>query len=210
MSALTEALNWRYATKKFDAAKKISDADLEDLTEALRLAPSSYGIQPWAFMVVSDPAIRAELRKAAWDQPQITDASHLVVLCAKTKLGKEDIDAYIGDIAATRGMPAESLSGFHEMMMGSIGRQTPEGITTWNQKQVYIALGVLLAEAAQKKIDSCPMEGFDAAGFDKILGLTEQGLTATVLCPVGYRASDDASAAYAKVRFAKDKIVKMI
>lgn len=210
MSALTEALNWRYATKKFDANKTLSDADLQELLDVLRLSPSSYGIQPWTFVVVSDPAIRAELRKAAWDQSQVTDASHLIVLCAKKNLVKEDLDAYINDMATTRGISAEGLSGFHDMMTGSIGRHSAEGLTAWNQKQVYIALGMLLLAAAEKKIDTCPMEGFVPAEFDRILGLTEQGLTATVLCPVGYRAADDASAAYAKVRFAKDKIVKHI
>ena len=210
MSVLTDALTWRYATKKFDAAKKLPAADLEELLDVLRLSPSSYGIQPWTFLVVTDPAKRAELRKAAWDQAQVTDASHLIVLCAKTTLSKEDIDAYITDTASTRGVSEESLKPFHDMMMGSLSRQTPEGITGWNQKQVYIALGMLLSAAAQKKIDSCPMEGFDATAFDNILGLSAQGLTATVLCPVGYRAADDEAAQHAKVRFPKDKIIQTI
>lgn len=210
MSAITDALSWRYATKKFDPAKKLSDADLEELTNVLRLSPSSYGIQPWKFLIISDPAIRSELRKAAWDQAQITDASHLVVLCAKTTLRKEDIDEYIAHIATTRGIGSDALTPLHDMIMGSLSRQTPEGITGWNQKQVYIALGLLLSAAAQKQIDSCPMEGFDATAFDNILGLSAQGLTATVLCPLGYRAADDTAAQHGKVRFPKDKIVQFI
>jgi nitroreductase len=210
MSAITDALSWRYATKKFDPAKKLSDADLEELTNVLRLSPSSYGIQPWKFLIISDPAIRSELRKAAWDQAQITDASHLVVLCAKTTLRKEDIDEYIAHIATTRGIGSDALTPLHDMIMGSLSRQTPEGITGWNQKQVYIALGLLLSAAAQKQIDSCPMEGFDATAFDNILGLSAQGLTATVLCPLGYRAADDEAAQHAKVRFPKDKIVQTL
>lgn len=209
MTSLTSALQWRYATKKFDASKKLSESDLQDLLEAVRLAPSSYGIQPWKFLVISDPALRAKLREAAWGQPQVTDASQLIVLCAKRSLSEADIDRYLKEISAVRGAPAEQLEGFKGMMMGSVSRQSHEELKVWNQKQVYIALGVLLSACAAKNIDSCPMEGFDKEKFDEILGLEKENLTATVLCPVGYRAADDEQAAYKKVRLPLSEIIEM-
>lgn len=210
MSALTEALNWRYATKKFDPSKKVSDADLQDLLEAIRLSPSSYGIQPWKFLVIANPDTRKKLREHSWDQSQVTDASHLIVLCARTGLSEKDIDAYVEEIISARGVTKEQLESYRQMMLNPVKRMSTGELTEWNQKQVYIALGILMAAAAIKGIDTCPMEGFDASKYDEILGLTARGLTATVVCPVGYRASDDGHAALAKVRFAKDKIVEVI
>lgn len=207
MSTITDALTWRYATKAFDLSKKIPDADLQELLEVLRLSPSSYGLQPWKFLVVTDSAVREKLKPASWNQPQITDASHLIVLCAKTDMDASYVDRYVEAIAKQRGMTVEDLKGYRDMMAGSVSRQTPEGLTTWNQKQVYIALGMLMMAAAQMKIDTCPMEGFDAKQYDEILGL--KGWTATVLCPVGYRAASDDYAGKAKVRFGKDEVVEL-
>lgn len=207
MSTFIDALQWRYATKKFDPTREVSGTDMQELLEALRLSPSSYGIQPWKFLVVTDPKIRAELRKNAWDQSQVTDASHLIILCAKNALGEQHISHYIHTIAQERGMSTEALEGYKKMMMGSAGRLSSEQMLEWNKKQVYIALGVLLTVCAEKGIDSCPMEGFDHVAFSKILGLEDQGLTAAVLCPVGYRAQDDSSALQKKVRFPADEII---
>ncbi len=203
---LIDSLHWRHATKKFDAQKKVSDADVSAVLEAARLAPSSYGLQPWKFLVITDPVIRAALREKAWNQDQVTDASHLIVLCAKIKLDEKDVEHYIKAIADTRGLPVDALAGFNDMMLGSIGRQSADQMKTWNQKQVYIALGMLLAACAEKQIDSCPMEGFDAAGFDELLGLTKDNLTATVLCPIGYRAADEV--APKKVRFCAEEVIE--
>lgn len=207
MTSLTDALQWRYATKKFDAAKKVSDADLQELLESLRLSPSSYGIQPWKFLVVTDPKLRAELRKSAWDQSQVTDASHLIVLCAKSSLEEKDIQHYIDTIAKERGIGAENLQGFKNMMMGSVTRLNSDQALSWNKSQVYIALGILLSACALKKIDACPMEGFDSAAFGKILNLDKEGFTAALLCPVGYRAADDDSAMQKKVRFPAAEVI---
>ncbi len=157
-------------------------------------------------MVITDPAVREQLKAAAWNQTQVTDASHLLVLCAKKTLNEEHITHYIESIAATRGITTEALHGFKNMMMGSISRQTHEQIAAWNQKQVYIALGVLLSACAIKQIDSCPMEGFDAQKFDEILDLAKDDLTATVVCPIGYRASTDAP--QTKVRFSQEELIK--
>lgn len=210
MSKIIDALTWRYATKKFDASKTVSDDDFQELLESLRLSPSSYGIQPWTFLVIADPDVRKKLREHSWDQSQVTDASHLIVLCARTGLSERDIDAYVEEIMKARGVTREQIEAYRQMMLGPVKRMSTGELTEWNQKQVYIALGVLMTAAAVKGIDTCPMEGFDASKYDEILGLTTQGLTATVVCPVGYRSADDDHATMAKVRFPKDKVVKKI
>jgi nitroreductase len=207
MKSFTDALNWRYATKKFDTSKKLTDDQLKSLTDALRLAPSSYGLQPFHFVIVSDPAIRAKIREHAWNQPQVTDASHLIVLCARRSIDAAYVDSFIARIAKTRGMTAESLQSYREMMAGSIAGRTPENLADWMKRQAYIALGVVLSAAAVAGIDACPMEGFDPTHVDTDLGLAEQNLTAVALCPVGFRAADDATAAYAKVRMPLEEVV---
>ncbi|MEK6888056.1 MAG: NAD(P)H-dependent oxidoreductase [Candidatus Aenigmatarchaeota archaeon] len=204
MKNIIEDLNWRYATKIFDSAKKVSHADMDELLEALRLSASSFGIQPWKFVVVTDKKLREELRKKAWDQPQITDASHLIVLCAMTNVDENYIKKYAEDIAHTRKVTIESIKGYEDMMIGSIKRRDKEEILEWSTKQVYIALGTLLTACAVKRIDACPMEGFDHTAFDRLLGLKD--MTSVALCPVGYRG-DDKYADAKKVRFPLDKII---
>lgn len=203
---LIESLNWRYATKKFDPAKKIPENELDELLEALRLAPSSYGIQPWKFVVVSDKKTREKLRdEAGYKQPQITDASHLIVLCARKDVDENLIRKYLDAIAKTRGVPRDSLKDFENTLIGFKNNMDEAKLLDWSKKQVYLALGFLLAAAAEKHIDACPMEGFDPAGFDKILGLDKQNATATVICTVGYR-KDDKYAGAKKVRFDKKDV----
>ncbi len=206
MNDIITALNWREATKKFDTNKKLTAAQLDTLLEAARLAPSSYGLQPWKFIVVSDPALRAKLRAASWDQAQVTDASHLIVLAAQVP-SEVLVDAYIADIAQTRGASAEALAGFSQMLKGAIAGMDETARLMWAQKQVYIALGVLLTAAAVSGIDACPMEGFDVGKYDEILGLSADGLHTTVILPVGFRSAEEAAVASKKVRFAKDLVV---
>lgn len=210
MSDLIKQLNWRYATKKFDATKKLTEEQLSTLTEALRLSPSSYGLQPWGFVVVSDPAIRSQLKEAAWGQPQVTDASELIVLCRKTEFGEKDVLEFVQDVASQRGVPAESLAEYKGMMVGSVTGMSPEQLSNWTTHQVYLALGVLLTSAAIENIDACPMEGFDNSKFDEILGLKEQGLSTCAICPVGFRAADDEYANYKKVRYSAEKVITKI
>lgn len=204
---MSSSLRWRYATKKFDTKKEIAAETLQELLEVLRLAPSSFGLQPWKFIVVTDPAVRQELRKSAWGQPQITEASHLIVLCAKTAMDTSYIKDFIARTAQANGIPVESLNDYQGMMLGFIQNQTPEQTAAWMSRQVYIPLGLLLGECAQRKIDACPMEGFDPQKFDEILKLKDQGYHATVLCAVGYRAADDAYARHAKVRFSEREVI---
>lgn len=207
MNNIINSLNWRYATKKFDATKKLSTEQLDTILEAMRLSASSFGLQPWKFVIVSNPETRATLRGAAWDQSQITDASTLIVLAARTDVDATFADAYIKSVADTRGMDVAALSGYANMIKGSIASRSPEAVKEWTAKQVYIALGTALTTAAQLEVDACPMEGFDNAKFDEILGLKEKNLTSCVCLTLGFRASDDETASYKKVRYAKEEVV---
>ncbi len=199
-------LNTRYATKVFDKTKKVSEADMETLLEAIRLSASSYGLQPYKVLVVEDPAIRAELRKAAWNQPQITDASALLIFAARYETNVETVDEFIDLVADTRNIPKDALSGYGDTMKGSIQNLSPEQLETWVSKQAYIALGFGLVTAAVLGLDACPMEGFSAADFDRILDLNKLGLKSKVIMAVGYRSEDDKYQYLAKVRQKKEDL----
>ncbi|MCD0471383.1 NAD(P)H-dependent oxidoreductase [Flavobacterium sp. JAS] len=200
MSTLLDNLNWRYATKKFDATKKISAADLNTLKEAVRLSASSYGLQPYKVVIVENPEIREQLKAAAYGQTQITDASQLFIFANDLNTGAESVDAYIQDISETRGVPVDALAGFSDMMKGTIANLSPEAKNIWTAKQTYIALGTLLSAASELKIDATPMEGFNAAAFNEILGFDKLGLNASVIATVGYRHNEDDTQHYKKVR----------
>ena len=202
-------LNWRYATKKFDPSRKIFAADWKTLEQTLVLAPSSYGLQPLKYFVVTEPAIRKQLQAASWNQPQIVDASHLVVFAVRKDLNASDVDRYMARISEVRGVPVEALAGYRGMIMGSVSRPADQ-TTNWAARQAYIALGSFLTVAALLNIDACPMEGFDPAQYDQILGLGDQGYTAVVLATAGYRAADDATAKAPKVRFAHEHVITPI
>lgn len=204
---LTTALNWRYATKQFDPAAKLGETEFETLLEVLRLTPSSFGLQPWKFIVVRDAALREQLRPASWGQSQVTDASHLIVLAVMKKIGAEYIDHFVAAIAKTRGVIPESLQGYRGMMVSSITGKSEAETIQWACLQAYIALGSLMTAAALRGIDTCPMEGFERDKYDAILGLAPLGLTTAVVCPVGHRAATDKHAALAKVRFSRDELV---
>jgi nitroreductase len=204
-------LNWRYATKGFDPNRKISPQDWAVLEEALLLTPSSGGLQPWKFIVVTNPAVRAKLLPASYGQAQITDASHLVVFTAKKNFNESDVDAFINHTAATRRVSAESLAPFRGMLVGGIVQSMDEPARdAWARNQVYIALGNLLTSAALLGIDACPMEGFDRAQYDEILGLKTKGLTTAVIAAVGYRSPTDKYAGASKVRFPKEQVFTRI
>jgi nitroreductase len=202
---LLDALNWRYATKVFDASKIIPADTWSALEESLVLTPSSFGLQPWKFLVIQDKALRESLVPHAWGQRQVADCSHLVVMTVKKSLSVADIDAFLARIVEVRGGTADALLGYRKMMLGS--HEQGFMSTDWAKKQAYIALGQFMAACALLKIDTCPMEGFVGSKFDEILGLEAQGMTTAVLCPAGYRSADDKYAVIPKVRFAaKDMI----
>lgn len=207
-SQLLDSLQWRYATKQFDPARKISTEDWSALEEALLLTPSGAGTQPWKFIVVTDPEVRARLLPVSYHQPQVTDASHLVVFAAKTHYGEADVDAHIARTAEVRGVSVESLAPFRSMLMGAIVQGKDEATRlAWAGRQATIALGNLLTSAALLGIDACPMEGFSPAEYDRILELDDQGLTAVVICSLGYRSENDKYAGIPKVRFPKDQVL---
>ena len=208
--ALLAGLRWRYAVKKFDPARKIAPPLWEALEEALTLAPSSFGLQPWKFFVIDDPAVRAALRTVSWGQSQITDASHLVVFTAKKGFGTPDIERFIARSAEVRKVSPESLAGYKQMMVGALEPRGAAALESWVARQVYIALGFFLAAAAGLGVDACPMEGIDPAGYDKVLGLTERGYTALMVATAGYRAADDAYSQLTKVRFARNDVITHI
>jgi nitroreductase len=206
--SLLEQLNWRYATKKFDPAKKISSADWAVLEEALILTPSSYGLQPWKFIVVTNQPLKTKLRPASWNQVQVEDCSHLVVFAAKQDITETDVDQFIARTAEVRGVTVESLAGFRSYMVGDLVNGPRHAIIhEWAARQTYIAMGNLLTSAAMLGIDACPFEGIEPAKYDEILGLKGSGFATVSACPLGYRAADDKYASAPKVRFeAKDII----
>jgi len=204
---LLERLAWRYATKQFDRERKIDGPTWHALEEALRLSPSGGGLQPWKFVVVADPAVRERLVPASYGQTQVRDASHLVVFTVKTAFGEADVDAHVQKTATVRGIPAGSLAGFRHMLVGGIvNAKDPATRLGWAARQSYLALGTLLTGAALLGVDAAPMEGFDPARYDAILGLKEKGLTSTVICALGYRMDTDPYAALPKVRFDHDDV----
>jgi nitroreductase len=208
---LLDRLNWRYATKQFDPNRKISAQDWAVLEDALLLTPSSGGLQPWKFIVVTDPAVRAKLLPASYGQAQITDASHLVVFAAKKNFSEADVDAFINYTASARGVPVESLAQYRGMLVGGIVQALDEPARdAWARNQAYIALGNFLTSAALLGVDACPMEGFDRAKYDEILGLSAKGLASAVIATVGYRASTDKYANAPKVRFPKEQVFARI
>jgi len=207
---LIDSLKWRYATKKFDPNKKVSDADLATIKEAIQLTATSYGLQLYKVLVIEDAETREKLKPAAWGQGQITDASQLFVFCAYTSVTPEMIDEYLQLKSDTQGMKVEDLKGYGDFMKGALGKLSPEMQQAWNAKQVYIALGNLLAACGELKVDACPMEGFDPAQFDEILGLKEKGLTASVLATVGYRSDEDKTKDAPKVRKSQEDLFETI
>ncbi|ASD64401.1 NAD(P)H-dependent oxidoreductase [Bdellovibrio bacteriovorus] len=207
---IQDALEWRYATKKFDATKKISDADWTTLRNSLTLAPSSYGVQPWKFLVIENPEVRNQLKPVSWNQTQVTDASHYVVFLYKEKMDADFVQKFINRVAEVRSAPLEALDGYKNMLVENLVKAPEEKIRVWSQRQAYIAMGFLLQTAALLKIDATPMEGFDPAAYDKILGLEGTGWKSVATVALGYRHQEDTLQNQKKVRFAEDDLIQYI
>jgi nitroreductase len=210
MRNVLDKLNWRYATKVFDSSKKVSKEDLNILLDAARLSASSYGLQPYHFFVIEDSKVRSKLRKASWNQSQITDASFLLVLANKPTFDDSLVDNYIDNIIETRGVSKKDVEGYSQMMKGALLNLPDEQKKSWTSDQTYIALGNLMTIAAEMEIDTCPMEGFDKAQYNEILGLNDKNLNASVVLAVGYRAEDDETQNYPKVRYSREQIITHI
>ena len=201
MQDIITALNWRYATKKFDNNKKLSFQQVEQIKEILRLTPSSFGLQPWKFVIIEDQKIQDALVKHSWWQTQISEASHVIVLCRRNNIDENLVQEYINSMIQTTEASAKDLEGYKNMILGFLQNKTLEQIEVWSNKQIYIALGNIITALAIAKIDSCPMEWFFAEKYDEILKLWEKELSSVVVLPVGYRAKDDHHAQRQKVRF---------
>ena len=199
-NTIIENLEWRYATKKFNAEKKIAKADLEILKQAVLLSASSYGLQPYHVILVENEALRTKVKAAAYNQSQITEASDLLIFATITDVGPKEVNDYIQNMASVRAIPTTSLKGFEDMMNNVVTGLTSEAKQNWTAKQTYIALGTLLSAAADLKIDATPMEGFNAEAVNEILNLKEKGLSATLIVTLGYRHEDDAAQHLKKVR----------
>ncbi|WP_041583488.1 NAD(P)H-dependent oxidoreductase [Bdellovibrio bacteriovorus] len=207
---IQDALEWRYATKKYDATKKISDADWTTLRNSLTLAPSSYGVQPWKFLVIENPDVRKQLKPVSWNQTQVTDASHYVVFLYKEKMDADFVQKFINRVAEVRSAPLEALDGYKNMLVENLVKAQEEKIRVWSQRQTYIAMGFLLQTAALLKIDATPMEGFDPVAYDKILGLEGSGWKTVATVALGYRHQEDALQNQKKVRFTEDDLIQYI
>ncbi len=206
---LDAILAWRYATKVFDPAQQIPADVWAALERSLVATPSSYGLQPWKFLVITDPALKAKLRPASWGQSQVTDCSHHVVFCARTEMAERDVQRLIDATVAARGLPAAALDAYKGMMLKDVVHG-PRSKTAheWAARQCYIALGQFMLACAQLGVDACPMEGFDPAQYDQILGLGGSGYRSVVACPAGYRAAGDKYAVMAKVRYPSAEVIE--
>jgi nitroreductase len=209
-SELLDTLNFRYATKAFDPSRQIPAESWKALESSLVLTPSSFGLQPWKFIVVESPDLREKLKAASWGQGQVTDASHLVVFTARTDLSQQDIESWMKRLSEIQGAPMEKLAGFADVISSFSSSMNQPQKHAWNTRQVYIALGQLMTAAAFMEIDTCPLEGISPSDYDEVLGLKESGYSTAVACALGYRSEDDSSAKAKKARFPENQIISRI
>jgi nitroreductase len=200
MHDIIKDLNWRYATKKFDPLKKIKTEDLEVIKESLRLVPSSYGLQPLKFIVVESTELRDKLQLISFNQAQIVDASHLIIICSYRDINDTHVDEYVANIGSTLNITQDMTKGYADFMKSTISNMEADQKLQWNKNQAYIALGQLMHTCATLKIDATPMEGFNSEDYDKLLDLPGQNLTASLVVPMGYRHKDDQTQHQQKVR----------
>jgi nitroreductase len=201
-----ESLEWRYATKRMNG-EQIPTEKLNNILDAVQLAPSSFGLTPYNVIVVQDPAVKAKLAPSCYNQPQINESSALLIFAHWTNITAENVSDYMNEIAETRSMPVEALADFSNVINGKIGSSSVEDLQVWASRQAYIALGFGLAASAVEGVDSTPMEGFNPAGVNEVLGLTEKGLNSVCILALGYRdAPNDYLANAKKVRRNKEKL----
>ena len=204
---ILESLNWRYAVQKFDSTKKVSQKHLDIFLESLRLTPSSFGLQPWKFLVIEDKKIKHKLLKHSYNQQQIIDASHIIVFCRKIIIDTVLVNDYIEDIIQQTWSSPSSLENYKKLMTKFISQLNWDDLKIWAEKQIYIALWNALSNLAQLKIDSCPMEWFSHTMYDEVLWLDKLWLTSVVILTIGYRDKEDSAAYKKKIRYQKEKII---
>lgn len=204
---LLSRMHWRYSPKSFDADRKIPQETWDALARSLLLTSSSYGLQPWKFLVIQDQPLREKLRAASWNQRQVTECSHYLILAGLAEVDEAYVERYIQSVVNTRGVSIESLAGLRKSILGDVVHGARSKIVAeWATRQAYIALGNLITSAAVLSLDSCPMEGFDPAKYDEILGLKDTSYRSIVACALGYRNPADPLGKMAKVRFTPTEI----
>ena len=209
-ATLVQQLEWRYATKQFDPQRKIAADAWAALEQSLILTPSSYGMQPWKFMILSrDAALREQLVGYSWGQRQVADSSHYVVFTVRTEMTAADVDMYVDRIAEVRNVDKSAANPLKKMIEGGVVRgMTATQQHEWASRQAYIALGNFMTSAALLGIDTCPMEGIDPSKYDEILGLKGSGYATCVGCAAGYRLETDKYAQLAKVRYTAQQVIE--
>ena len=190
MSDLLQDLQWRYATKKMDPSKAVPQEKVDRIVEAVRLTASSSGLQPYEVFVVTNPELRAQIKPHAWNQGQVTDGSHLLVFAAWDNYTVERINHMFDLVNTVRGFKNEGWEAYRQQILATYPQRDAETNYQHAARQAYIGVGTALIAAAQEKVDSVPMEGFDPAKVDEILGLTARGLRSVVILPLGYRAGE--------------------
>ena len=200
MKNIIDALEWRYAVKKFNEEALLSEQQLEAVKKAFNLSASSYGLQPYKLVMLQNKALQERLLPHSYNQKQVVQASAVLVFCIRKDIDSSYIDGYFGLIASARGQTPESLDGYKNFMKSTLAVKTPAEMSMWATNQVYLNMGTLLTACAAMEIDSCPMEGFSPAGYNQVLELDKMGLEAVLVMPIGIRASDDSVAILKKVR----------
>lgn len=208
---LTAQMRWRYACKKFDPQRTIPPDVWSALEDSLVLSPSSFGLQPWKFVVVTNPDVKAQLTSHSWGQRQVRDSSHLVVFAIRKTISAEDVNRYVERIVHVRGVAPETVAGYRKVMLNFVENPPPGmNLDEWAARQVYIALGTFMTAAATMGVDTCPLEGIEPEKYDEVLQLPQHGYATSVACAAGYRAEDDKYAQLAKVRFATEDMIVRI
>lgn len=205
--SIIESLKWRAAIKKFDTSKKVSSENVESLLEAANLAATSGGLQPFKMVVVNSEEHKTQLLPLSYGQKQVQDASHLLIFAIETNISEETVNNYIKRVAELRGKDKEELIGYANSMKAYVSSMDENAKLAWAKNQSYIALGTVLSAAADLKIDSCPMEGFDPVGYQEVLGLKEHNLLPALVLPIGYRSEEDVHSKEAKVRKSRENFV---
>ena len=208
---LLQQLKWRYAVKEFDPSERIPDEVIETLEESLVLTPSSFGLQPWKFIIVGDQSLKDQMPGISWNQPQPKECSHMVLLAIKRDFAESDVNRFIECLAEARQVSEESLEGYRNFAGGFVAQGVSEGwIEHWSTHQVYIAIGQLMASAALLGVDACPMEGIQADAYDELLGLNSSEYHVVLGCALGYRSEGDKYASMPKARYSKASVVERL
>lgn len=206
--SVLQQLKWRYAVKKFDSNRQISEGDWQALEQVLVLTPSSWGLQPWKFVVVTDQDVKEDLVAHSYHQNQVAEGSHVVAFAIQEDLSEEDVDRFLEHTASVRGIPVEQLDGFRKVVVGFLAQPKDRfDVNDWSARQVYLALSNFMTSAAMMGIDTCPLEGIVPEKYDETLGLVGTGYRTVVACVAGYRSDEDKYASVPKVRYGHDQVI---